>query len=222
MGKDSFYFSHDYHARHDPKLAALIKIHGALGYGVYWDFVEILHEQGGKFEKFPKMYEGLSQELKLNEATLQAIISSMINDFRLLKEDDTHIWSDRVIANLQEREQKRLQKVESGRLGGILSGKKRSKTKQRLKQNEANEAKERKGKERKVKKSSANETFSNEDFIASLKTNSAYKNISVDTELAKMDAWLLAHPGRQKTRRFIINWLNKVDAPLQIHERPRV
>jgi hypothetical protein len=36
-----------------------------------------------------------------------------------------------------------------------------------------------------------------------------------------MDAWLLAHPGRKKTRQFVINWLNKVEpalAPAMVKE----
>jgi len=148
--KDSFYFPHDYHARHDPKLSALIKKHGMEGYGTWWNLVEILHEQGGKIEKFPLLIEGLASELKQNEAVLRLLLSCFINDLHLLKEDETHIWSERVLGNLIEREEKRLQRVESGRLGGKISGEKRSKTKRPFKQNEANEAKERKGKERKV------------------------------------------------------------------------
>lgn len=52
------------------------------------------------------------------------------------------------------------------------------------------------------------------DFLQTLKTNPAYKHIDIDTELAKMDVWLLTHQGRQKTRRFIVNWLNKIDKPV--------
>lgn len=61
------------------------------------------------------------------------------------------------------------------------------------------------------------------DFLTTLKTNPAYKGIDIDTELAKMDAWLSAHKGRQKTKRFIINWLNKIEAPLgaQIKLQPK-
>ena len=33
-----------------------------------------------------------------------------------------------------------------------------------------------------------------------------------------MDAWLLAHKGRKKTRRFVVNWLNKIEKPLEILE----
>jgi hypothetical protein len=62
------------------------------------------------------------------------------------------------------------------------------------------------------------------DFLTFIKNNSAYSGINIDAELAKMDAWLMTRPGRQKTQRFIINWLNKVDKPLQaqMKERPKI
>ena len=56
-----------------------------------------------------------------------------------------------------------------------------------------------------------------EDFIQSLKTNTAYSHINIDQELGKMDAWLLARPGRKKTRRFIVAWLNRIEKPLPIN-----
>jgi hypothetical protein len=72
-------------------------------------------------------------------------------------------------------------------------------------------------KESKVKKSS---TFPDgkptQDFLESLKKNSAYQHINFETELAKMDAWLLLpkNKRRKKTPTFILNWLNKIEAPL--------
>lgn len=57
-------------------------------------------------------------------------------------------------------------------------------------------------------------TLSDLDFIKELKKNPAYSHINIDNELNKMDAWLSAHIGRQKTRRFIVNWLNKIDRPI--------
>ncbi len=69
----------------------------------------------------------------------------------------------------------------------------------------------------KVKKSS---TFPDgkptQDFLESLKKNSAYQHINFETELAKMDAWLLLpkNKRRKKTPTFILNWLNKIEAPL--------
>ena len=44
-------------------------------------------------------------------------------------------------------------------------------------------------------------------FIAKLKE--ANPQIDFDTELRKMDNWLLAHAGRQKTRAFVTNWINR-------------
>lgn len=57
---------------------------------------------------------------------------------------------------------------------------------------------------------------SDEDFINKLKTLPCYSGINIDHELSKMDAWLLTPKGkgRQKTRKFIVNWLNKIDKPV--------
>ena len=52
-----------------------------------------------------------------------------------------------------------------------------------------------------------------EGFLLALKANPAYEGIDIDKELGKMDAWLMTPKGRgrQKNRRFIVNWLNKLD-----------
>lgn len=58
-----------------------------------------------------------------------------------------------------------------------------------------------------------------EEFWAEMRRH--YPDIDVDAESRKMDAWLLAHPGRKKTRQFVINWLNKVEpalAPAKVEE----
>ena len=53
-------------------------------------------------------------------------------------------------------------------------------------------------------------------FIAEVKNK--YTWINIDTELIKMDGWLLNNPNRKKTRRFIINWLNRIEKPLNMQE----
>lgn len=60
-----------------------------------------------------------------------------------------------------------------------------------------------------------------QEFLQTLKQNEAYKHINIDIELAKMDAWLMTHKGRQKTLRFIVNWLNKIDRPINTKPTPR-
>jgi len=48
ISKDTFYFSHDYHARHDPKMQKLNMVLGMEGIGIFWCLIEICYEQGGK------------------------------------------------------------------------------------------------------------------------------------------------------------------------------
>ncbi len=57
--------------------------------------------------------------------------------------------------------------------------------------------------------------LSDDEFVTQLKNNKAYTHIDLDQELSKMDAWLLTNPARKKTRRFIVNWLNKIDRPIE-------
>ena len=155
MAKDTFYFSHDYYARKDPKCVALIQDFGASGYGLYWCLIEIMYEQGGKIEKFPSLFSSLAKEFGVELTTLTKQIEAMLHDYSLLQADEKHLWSDSVLDRLAIREDKKQVKAESGRLGGIKSGESRrnkSGTKQNeaaLKANEANEAKKRKEKERK-------------------------------------------------------------------------
>jgi hypothetical protein len=62
-----------------------------------------------------------------------------------------------------------------------------------------------------------------QDFILSLKENPAYKEIDLEKELAKMDAWLSLpkNKGRKKTPKFVLNWLNKIDVSLPITQTKR-
>lgn len=161
MAKETFYFSHDYHSRKDPKCVALIQDFGASGYGIYWCLVEIMYEQGGKIKKFPALYSALSKEFGIPIDEFMKQIEAMLHDFCLLQQDETHLWSDAVLNRLELREEKRIVKSNSGRLGGIKSGESRRYKKESqettkqieapLEANEANEPKESKEKESKEK-----------------------------------------------------------------------
>jgi hypothetical protein len=63
--------------------------------------------------------------------------------------------------------------------------------------------------------------LSDEEFIKTLKTKAVYKGIDLDRELGLMDAWLMVHPGRKKTRKFIVAWLNRIDRPLETQKQPK-
>ena len=53
-----------------------------------------------------------------------------------------------------------------------------------------------------------------EEWLADLKRQ--YHWVQWDNELVKMQAWLANNKGRQMTRPFILNWLNKIPAPVQV------
>ena len=56
--------------------------------------------------------------------------------------------------------------------------------------------------------------LTDEEFLLSLKEKFTW--VDFDQVMIKMDAWLLAHPARKKTRRFIVNWLNKIEKPIEV------
>ncbi len=64
------------------------------------------------------------------------------------------------------------------------------------------------------KKKQGKPAASKPDFLESLRTNPAYSKLDLDEQFGRMDAWLIAHPGRKKTPRFVLNWLNKVEPEL--------
>lgn len=53
--------------------------------------------------------------------------------------------------------------------------------------------------------------LADQEFIAQLKVNPAYRHLDIETELGKMDAWLLTPKGarKKKTRAFVVQWLNR-------------
>lgn len=55
------------------------------------------------------------------------------------------------------------------------------------------------------------------DFLATLRDNPAYQGIDLEREFGRMRGWLSTPrgKGRKLTRQFIVNWLNKVDRPLE-------
>jgi hypothetical protein len=58
--------------------------------------------------------------------------------------------------------------------------------------------------------------LTDEEWLLGLKKNPAYQHIDLPVELGKMDAWLLTHPGRKKSRQFVVNWLNKIEKPMKV------
>jgi hypothetical protein len=213
--KDTYYFPHDYHARHDTKIEAMVNDYGVEGYGMYWVIIERLYEsRNNKIEKFPKLFFGLATELCVSPDRAEKFVLSLINDYRLLEEDENNIWSDSVLRRMEIREQQRLMKVNSGRVGGIHSGitRKRKQNEAPLQEIEANEAKERKRKESKEKETSKTKYL---DFV--LLTQDQYQKLcdeftklGADEKIKNLNLYIGSKGDKYKSHyHTILNWARK-------------
>ena len=99
MSKDTFYFSHDYNARHDPKMIDLQMKHGMEGVGVFWCLLEMLYEQGGELKT---NFDIIAFEMRTN----REIIKSVVENFKLFIIEGDIFYSKGVKQRLETREKK--------------------------------------------------------------------------------------------------------------------
>jgi hypothetical protein len=148
--KETFYFSHDYNARNDPKILMLRGEFGNEGYALYFYILETMAEDtNGVVNR--EAIGGLSIGYGVAKEILSKFIDFCVN-IKLFKENNTGIYSQRML------EHKNIRK--------LLSDKGKEGANKRWENREAigeaistPNAKERKGKERKE-----NTNMSKEDF----------------------------------------------------------
>lgn len=107
MAAESYYFSHDYSARNDPKMQKVLMLLGQAGKGVYWDLIEMLYEEGG----YLSLNEIESYAFALRTDT--DCITKLINGFDLFQNDSKIFWSDSVLKRLFLRNEKSLKASKS-------------------------------------------------------------------------------------------------------------
>ena len=102
MGKEAFYFSHDYNARNDEKILELRAEFGAEGYGVFWMSVETMAENENCGIK-ASLLGGLSLGYGVAKDNLAAIIKKCV-DLNLFYEKDGYYFSNRLLAHKEFRQ----------------------------------------------------------------------------------------------------------------------
>ena len=207
MAKDTYYFSHDVNASNDPKIIVMKELCGVISYAWWWILIEQLAAQEEyklPMDKITFTGLGIAFGMKQNEAIAssneaklstakqaEAYVNLLINECELLETDGEYFWSPSLLRRnlLRKKKQEEISKKrsEAGRLGGLKSGKARSKTKQLLEANEANEANEAIRKERKGYNSysysygDARENENSENVLTMFDENSnkqdPYKNV---------------------------------------------
>ena len=174
MTKESFYFTHDYGARNDPKILELRAAYGLEGLGLYWCIAETLAEADDGYIN-PKLLAGLSIGYGVSKAKLQELIDFMIK-VELLREDENGYYSKRMMEHklIRKKLSEARSKAANKRWG------KKAKTEEVMQVHCTSDAKESKGKESKGKKK--NNTNSVFDF------REALLNYGFEEEL--VDEWL--------------------------------
>lgn len=105
--KETYYFSHDYNARNDPKILAMRSKYGAEGYGWYWMIIEILREQPEyKLENNKYLCITLAMQLQCDNNALHEYVENCIKEFNLLQTDGTYIWSNSLLRRMSKRSDK--------------------------------------------------------------------------------------------------------------------
>ena len=101
--KDTYYFSHDYNPTSDPKIQALIGEYGAVGYGIFWRIVEMLHEDElHKLQCKKYIYLALAKQMLTSVEQVESIIKNCIDTYELFKSDNDFFWSERVMRNINK------------------------------------------------------------------------------------------------------------------------
>ena len=111
MSKDTYFFSHDAHARRDPKMIAMMSIYGVKGYGFFWILVEMMREQDGYKLVMNKKYSltVIATELDIENEDAQDFIDDCVNEFGLFKIVDGCLISDSLMTRMKHLDDKRAQ-----------------------------------------------------------------------------------------------------------------
>lgn len=98
------YFAHDYDASNDPKIVAMVSVHKAAGYGLYWHINELLHKTNGHKIPLKKyMYLAIAKQMETSVEFVEKFIIDCIEQFELYEMDGTCFYSERVLRNMTTR-----------------------------------------------------------------------------------------------------------------------
>lgn len=115
MDKETYYFSHDYNARNDPKIVKLRMKFGWEGYGLFWGIVEKLREQPD-FRLSIFDYDAMAYEFNCDVSILHEVMQYCISDqVKLFESDDSQFWSESLLRRMEKKELIRKKKAEGGR-----------------------------------------------------------------------------------------------------------
>jgi len=146
MAKNTYYFPHDYHARHDPKLERLRMEIGAAGDGIFWCLVEMLYEQDGYLllKDIPLIAKALN--------TPEELVAKVVKDTELFIVNEQKFYSESLLARLQHINTKRRKARASAKLSHPANAQRTHSERSAIKESKVKESKgnKKKGKEKEI------------------------------------------------------------------------
>jgi hypothetical protein len=152
--KETPYFSHDYNPSNDPKMSALISEYGAVGYGIFWCIIEMMHQEDT--HKLPlkqyiyiaitKQMQASAKQNQVDAEQVESIIKHCILVCELFVSEGDLFYSNRVMRNFDKRAEISEKRSFAGKQGAIAKQMQAS-----AKQNLAKPSKGNKKKEKEIK-----------------------------------------------------------------------
>ena len=142
--KETFYFSHDFNSRSDPKIEEMMMTHGMLGYGIFWGIIEMLAQETERWY-LPKQYERISYVLRVDKNVVQDVVEK----YGLFIFDKDNFWNKRLDRYFDQRAKKSQKAREA--VAKRWDNVKKKNTNVIQTKYDPNTIKERKGKEKKGK-----------------------------------------------------------------------
>jgi len=204
MGKDTFYFTHDYNSRQDEKIKQLIRQYGLLGYGIFWAIVEDLYNNANALRTD---YKGIAYDLHSDEIT----IKSIINDFGLFIIDDGYFGS----LSIERRLNERLEKSKKARDSALCRWNKvKANANAMQTQCEGNARKESKGNKEKEREYSSNNAHARDFEKIGLEVRKAYADLPIEFTSRYTEnfykSWLSINSYLDENCKFLRMWENQL------------
>jgi len=118
VAKDAYYFKHDAHARHDPKIVALIKKYGLEGYGRFWVVIEMLREDSTyKLEEKKYIWGALADQFKCEPDEAKKFIDDCVIEFELFIREEGFFYSASLLGRMVKLDEIRLKRSIAGKMG---------------------------------------------------------------------------------------------------------
>lgn len=147
------YFPHDFNARNDDDIEAMLLDYRATGYGLYWGIVERLHEDENHVELNDRFYKAVAKQFMEDPDKVKTFIHDCVVKYFLFELNGDTLTCARVGRNIDKRSSISKERSEAGKAGAIAKKNKAiaEESEANAQQNLANPSKEKESKEKEIK-----------------------------------------------------------------------